>query len=130
MCLSVRKMKVPDIQDMKNSLLGEGTILEIDKMYPENTYIWKIDDIFAGFFHFRIEQNVPSLRHFYISKDFRNINNARGLLNEYKKIVHGMGFNVSFISVNKPYLEKLVEYKFKKGPYARQGNVTAYLVEV
>jgi hypothetical protein len=94
-----------------------------------NTYLLKDSDI-IGFFTFRIEHNLPSLRHFYVNKNYRSMYNARRLLNEYKNLIKKLGFNKTIISTNKEYLQKFIEYYFKSKPYSFVEGLYFYYVEV
>jgi N-acetylglutamate synthase-like GNAT family acetyltransferase len=129
MSIPLRNMKAEDIPELTEMLKQEGTKLEKEEMMPVNTYVWDEDGI-KGFFHFRFEQNIPSLRHLVIKKEFRNIKNAAMIIDEWKKVIKGLGFNHSIVLTNKPYLQKLVEFKLKGKPYSSKDYVTAYCVEV
>jgi hypothetical protein len=111
-----RQLEAKDLKELEEMILQEGTKLEREEMMPINTYVWDEDGI-KGFFHFRFEQNLPSLRHLVIKKEFRNIKNAAMIIQEVKKVVKYMGFNNFLITTEKDYLRKLVEYKLKTKPY-------------
>jgi hypothetical protein len=124
-----RQLEAKDLKELEDMITLEGTKLEKEEMIPVNTYVWDEDGI-RGFFHFRFEQNIPSLRHLIIKKEFRNIKNAAMIIDEWKKVIKGLGFNYSIVLTNKPYLQKLVEFKLKGKPYSTKDYVTAYCVEV
>lgn len=119
-------MQPEDFKEILLMLISEGYKPNND-MYPANTYIWD-DNGVKGFFHFRIEQNLPALKNFVIKKEFRNIDNARMLIKKYTEVIGNLGFRVSFIQVKKEYLKKLIKYYFKILPYKHEEY--GYLVEV
>jgi N-acetylglutamate synthase-like GNAT family acetyltransferase len=123
----IRQLEAKDLKKLEDMIEQEGTQLEKEEMMPVNTYVWDEGEI-KGFFHFRFEQNLPSLRHLVIKKEYRNIKNAAMIIEEVKKTVTQMGFTHFLITTKKDYLRKLVEYKLKTKPYCE--NPYAYCVEV
>jgi len=125
-----RQLEAKDLPELDQMLREEGTIMELKEMMPINTYVWD-DGFIKGFFHFRFEHSLPSLRHLCIKKEFRNIKNAAKIIDEWKRIIKSLGFKLSIVIINKPYLQKLVEYKLKKKqPYEVRDNIASYIVEV
>jgi hypothetical protein len=112
-----RQLEAKDLIELEEMIGIEGTKLEKEEMFPTNTYIWDEDGI-RGFFYFKFEQNLPSLRHLVIKKEFRNIKNAAMIIDEIKKVVRNMGFKYFLGTTDKEYLRKLVEYKLKVKPYS------------
>jgi hypothetical protein len=122
-----RQLEAKDLKELEELILLEGVKLEKEEMMPINTYIWDEDGI-KGFFFFKFEQNIPSVRHLLIKKEFRNIKNAAMIIQELKKVVKSLGFKYFLATTNKEYLSKLIEYKMKKKPYSK--NPYGFLLEV
>jgi len=128
MCIFINQLTGEEIEELNNNMVIEGYTMELNNMLPCNTYVMKNDEKIMGFFHFIIEQEIPSLRHLFIKPEFRNIKNALCLINYYTNLIKD--FKYTIIIVNKEYLKKLIEYKFKKKPYSEDKGYSSYLVEV
>jgi hypothetical protein len=127
MCIFINQLSGEDLEELNNNMIIEGYNMELNNMLPCNTYVMRNEEKIMGFFHFIFEQNIPSLRHFFIKPEFRNLKNALCLINYYINLIKE--FKYTIIIVNKKYLKKLIEYKFKKKPYAEDREYFSYLVE-
>lgn len=105
---------------------GEGAL----NLTPANTFIVEDEKGIIGFFMMIIEQGLPSLRYFVVKKNRRSMKTSRAMIKKYQEFVRNRGFKASFIVVKKKYLKRVVEYYFKRKPYATKDNMYFYLVEV
>jgi hypothetical protein len=119
-------MRMEEKSEIKKLLEGEGEY--VNEKYIANTFILE-DDGMKGFFTLKFE-TPPSLRYFYVKKNYRNAKHSRFLIKAVKQIIEDFGFNKFVIVVEKTYLKKIVEHYFKIKPYADDGKFSFYLAEV
>jgi len=123
-------MTIKDIPEVMDMLKQEGEYTGCSMVNIANTFICEDDDGLVGLFMMKIEQNLPSLRYFIVKRERRSMKVSRSLIVAYKIFCKKMGFTHSYITVKKDYLKRVVEYYFRKKPYAQKEGMWFYLVEV
>jgi hypothetical protein len=85
-----------------------------------------------GFLTIKEEQEFdhPSLRHFFVRKKHRTIDNARMLARAMMGIIMLKGYEWGIVYAPKdmPYIKKLIEYFWKKEPYNETDEAWFYLI--
>jgi len=119
-----------DIPEVMNMLKQEGEYTGCSMVNIANTFICEDDEGIIGLFVMKIEQNLPSLRFFIVKRERRSVKVSRSLIKAYRNFVRNMGFTHSLITVKKDYLKNVVEYYFRKKPYAVKDGISFYLVGV
>ena len=91
----------------------------------------KEDDYVIGCFLINKMRGLPNLQHFFISKDYRNLNNVRNLImRTFVPAVKDLGFKQAYLHARTPRQAKLIKYFFKKDPYAIENNIAWFLVDI
>lgn len=91
-----------------------------------------IDDVPIGFFSFRMEHNLPYLVHLCVKRENRSPKVLWRMARYLKNVIRAFGYTKAIINTPKGenYLSRLVSRYFKVRPYADDGVVQFYLVEV
>lgn len=122
-------MTIEEFPEASQMLAAEGENYAYSYLSPSNTFVFD-DNGMKGFFTIRVENNTPSIRHFLVKKEFRNIKNSFNLMRICKQFMKDIGFKKIFIVVKKKRLMKLIEYFFRVSPYDKKHGFYFYLVEV
>ena len=94
---------------------------------------WILDEVgIRGFFSLRMEHNLPYLVHLCVERASRSPQLLWRMARYFKNVIHAFGYNKAIINTPKGdnYLSRLVSRYFKVRPYADDGVVQFYLVEV
>ena len=91
-----------------------------------DTYIMTADNNILGFFTLKTEWGYPSLLHFCVDRKYRSPKVSRELLKELKRIIRDKGFTEMILHSKKSYLDRCIQYYFKKKPYAVTNDLTTY----
>lgn len=112
-------------------LEAEGVKREAHRYIEYPTYVYD-DGGIQGFFTFRMEQGFPALIHFCTDREHRSPALARKLIKAFVEKVKEGNFVGAIIHVKqgKGYLDKFVQYYFKKKPYATKDGFNFYFVKV
>lgn len=125
----IRNVKKREVKKLRKMLANEGEISSCNYINERNTYVlihWKI----IGFFTYKFEHGLPSLRHFLVKDGYKSMATGRFLIKAYCELMRELGYTKSIIAIKKYYLCRMVEYFFKKKPYAFENGMYFFLVEV
>lgn len=89
------------------------------------------DNNTKGFFTLKKDWGIPSLLHFCVEREFRNAKTARALIKEVVNTVKKLSYNQMIIHSKSEFLDKFINYYFKRMPYAVDKNGYAwYLINI
>ena len=87
-------------------------------------------DIIKGFFRVNIMKGLPNLQYFFLSKEYRNLNNMRDLKNMFVSVVMALGFSKAYIHATTARQITLIRYFFRQDPYAIEHDTAWFLIDI
>jgi hypothetical protein len=90
----------------------------------------KEGDIVKGFLRVNMMKGLPNLQHFFLFKEYRNLDEMRTLKNMFVSVVKKLGFDRAYVHAQTHRQAKLTKYFFGKDPYAIKDKTAWFLVDV
>jgi hypothetical protein len=91
----------------------------------------KDGDIIKGFFLVNMMKGLPNLQHFFLFKEYRNLDNVRAMImGMFVPSVKDLGFDKAYLHARTYRQAKLIKYFFGKEPYAIEQSIAWFLVDL
>lgn len=93
-------------------------------------YIYEENDIIKGGFFVNLKRSMPHLQHFFLLDPYRTFKNFMHLARIFTSKLKSMGYDKALLHASTVRQAKLIQYFFKKKPYAMENGICWFTVSL